>query len=221
MQEFKVERPGRMSNTDLRALFQSCPNLTTLDLHIYPHTGAYDDIDSVLRISFLSLTKLVIFRGAATTTALRDIFTYCTNIREVHLEDCAFITDEMLKVLIQHSRKLEKLHLLACKKITIAGLLEVATDCSTLVFFNLLNMPISNEVFVRLSMYCIGLRGLWVESCYVTNDGVREEGILDVVDKCKKLTSLRVMGVGLEMTHALEDLMRGGMYKHIRCDIRS
>ena len=108
IRNFKVAFPGGMSNVPLRTLFQSCPDLNCLNIYAAPqlYTTALDDSEHVLYTPFLSLTKLVITGDAVSSTALRDIFTYCSNINEVVIEHCAHITDETIKVLTQHCKHL-------------------------------------------------------------------------------------------------------------------
>ena len=218
MQELTFDRPGRMSNASLRVLFQSCPNLSTLDLRS-PHYDLEDDTVPVLQTPYLSLTELDITREAASASALRDIFTYCTNLREVELYRCRDVSDELLQALTHNCRSLEMLTIKRCKKLTLAGLLKAVTHCTSLTSFELDRMPINDELLVQLSTYCLNLDELWIERCHGP-PAVTDAGILSVADKCKQLTCMFVMGCGLEVTPVIESLNRGGIYQHIHFDIR-
>ena len=87
---------GGISSTALRALFENCHSLIELFL-------GKDVVHSVSAFSvraldcyYPSLTVLKVMGTSTTRTALRDIFTYCTNLREVDIRRCRRIDDEAI-----------------------------------------------------------------------------------------------------------------------------
>ena len=179
-----------MSNATLRALFDNCHCLTEVVLF----AGAFSEgssigVEPILCALYPSLTKLEVLYGGVIDSALREIFTYCTNLREVRASCNQDLTDETVKVLAQNCRSLDTLYLSGCLNVTIAGMLEVATHCSNLSHFSLHNIPINDEVLIQLSLNCPHLTSLTLLYCF--GGVVTAAGILE---RCTGLTSLTVVG---------------------------
>ena len=218
LQECKLEEPGGMSSEALSALFQYCPNLTSLNLRWYPS----DTIQFGHPVVFTSTTtpslrKLEVYGRCLSYNALRDTFTYCINLQKVSLFNCVHVTDDMIKILIQYCIKLKVITICTCDQVTLTGLSFIATNCPSLIGISIGQMPIDNNILILLSTYCPHLDVISLESC----EGViTEVGILSIIDKCIQLTCMRISCIDLKMTPMIESMIRGEVYTHIDFDIR-
>lgn len=143
-----------------------------------------------------------------TTSALRDIFTYCNNLREVTLINCNHVADDTVRTLARSCTHLDSLNVVDCKNVTIAGMQEVAIHCSNLTKLLLLRMAISDEALVpvQLSLHCRGLTGLCLFHC---KDGpLTEAGLVSVLESCTGLTSLTITDDMLESLMPTLDLTK-------------
>lgn len=102
---------AKMSSAALRALFEYCTNMTKLHLHITTPEESSLIYEPILYTHYPSLTKLTVLADGVTDRALRDIFTYCTNLREVHIGFSNPITDETIMILLEYCSRLTTLRL--------------------------------------------------------------------------------------------------------------
>ena len=211
-----------MSNATLRALFDNCHYLreVTLVAGAFPGGSLLDD-EPVLCTYYPTLTKLDVSYGGVSGSALRSIFTYCTNLRELRASCNQQVTDEIIKVLAQNCTYLNTLRLRGCISVTVAGLLEVATHCKNLRHFHLHNIPISDEVLASLSLNCRSLRSLTLLYCHSGDGVVTEAGILALLEGCTDLTSLTVQGsiVAKILISTLDLAKLKQLYPHIKYNI--
>ena len=205
-----------ISSVGLRAMFEYCHNLTELDIgNTSPDAVQASDLEPVLYAPYPSLTKLKLSFGGVATRALRDIFTYCTNLRVVDVEECEQYTDETAAVLARGCINLESLTLNGCESVTIAGLLEVVTLCSSLKSLSLLSVPINNEVLIQLSLHCRNIARLHMFRC--EGGPITEAGIHALVEGYTGLTQFTISGGMVESTApTLERLKEGKFYPHIK-----
>ena len=213
------QRCGVMSNVALRAMFEFCPHLTEFELFSGELTEQPSpDGESVIYKSYPSLMKLWLLCGGVSTSAFRDIFTHCTNLRLVHLDSCDQFTDETIRVLARNCTYLNTLHVMSCKNVTMVGLLEVASNCTSLTELLLYRMPIYDEVLVQLSLHCPDLTNLSLMSGM---DGpITEAGLLAVLERCTGLTFLLISRDMLESFLPTLDLTKlRQLYPHVQFKI--
>ena len=226
LQSFEMYQQSGMSNTVLRALFEYCRDLTELVLSLDKGNGTPDstqvlDLEPVLDSHYPTLTKLKITGEGVSDHALHDMFTYCTNIREIKLRNCKQIIDETITILAQNCCKLASLDLYHCKSITIHGMIQLVTYCTTLTSLTLTGMHVSDIVLVQLSHKC-STSIVHLHIYQAPDEIITEAGVLSVVERCTGLTFLTVRGgIKLPLTRKLDLLKQGQMYKHIKFDIRS
>ena len=158
-----------LTNAILQTLFESCHNLAEIEIYGVSLSSIAELIDEPILCSYYpTLTQLTVYGDGVTASTLRDIFTYCTNLREISLS-CADINDETIMVLSQNCCKLESL-VLDCyiTKLTAKGLLEVATYCTNLTSLQLLHVSIGDEFLIQLSQHCINLKHIYLDHCGYT-----------------------------------------------------
>ena len=205
--------PGGMSNIALGALFENCCKLSTLDITM----GAPEDIlwiaQSILHTYYPSLTKLTARGYGMTDTVLRDIFTHCGNLRYVRVT-CEKLSDECIKALAENCINVDYLSLWYCTKITISGIVTVATHCTNLTSLDLREAPVNDEFLIQLSLNCRGLTSLSLYDCH--SGPITEAGILAVLEECTNLTSLRIAGNMVEsITSRLDLAMLKQLYSRV------
>ena len=88
-----------------------------------------------------------------------------SNLRVVDVEECEQYTDETSTVLARGCINLESLTLNGCESVSIAGVLQLATHCSSLKSLGLLSVPVDNEVLIQLSLRCRSLTSLYMFRC--------------------------------------------------------
>ena len=189
----------------MRSLFEYCPNLTKFNLFIntLPKELQLGE-GAVLLTYYPSLTKLSVEGDGIAGAALHDIFTYCTNLREVELRNFATVSDALVTVLFRNCAGLDTLNLSGCSKLTIAGLLEVATHCTNLDRLCFSDMPVNDEVLIQLSLYCTILSSVHLFHC---NGGlITEAGVRAVAERCTGLTFLSMHGMTCTSTLDLTKL---------------
>ena len=207
----KLRQQGGISIAILRAIFACCHHLIDLGVAI---SEAPDLLvlhaEPVLQTLYPSLSKLQFAGGDVADRALRDIFTYCTNLQEVKLDHC--ITDATMKVLVQHCAMINILELTNCKRLSIAGILLLATNSSNLIDLSIWDTVINNEVLIQLSLYCHNLSSLRLNGGYVM-----DEGIMCILERCTCLTILSIRNNMIpHPLHPILDLMQQGLlYPHI------
>ena len=211
---FELHQYVAMSNVTLSALFENCPHLDGLAIDsVIPSL----DQDPIIHSYVPKLTKLWINNGGVTTSALQDIFTYCTNLREVHIHSCNQVNDVNITVLAQTCTSLDFLYLECCKNVSIAGLLEVATHCDSLTVLLLQGMPVNDEVLFQLSLNCLDLTKLSLLCCY--GGPVTEAGMIAVVEACTDLT-FTITGKMMESFNSTLDLPKlQQSHPHIKSNI--
>ena len=217
------QHAGGMSSATLQALFQYCQRLVELDLSINTVTSVNSEF--VLHTPYPTLTKLRLTGKGVDDQTLRDIFTYCSNLKEVSLSGCIEVTDETMSVLAHSCNSLCQLALCYCTSIsvTITGMLEVATYCSSLTVLYLCSMPISDKVLLQLSLNCRHLTSLQAQLC--TGGPVTEVGIVTLLQACTGMTRLTIQNhiltyvpAVLDPTMNVEKL--GQLYPHIKYNLR-
>ena len=204
----------------LRDLFYSCQQLVELDVFV----GALPEVaplvaEPVLYTYYPTLTLLKVSFGGVATSALHDIFTYCTNLREVHINYCHQATDDTIRGLVQHCHNLVAIHLMCCTNVSIAGVLEVATMCTSLMRLVLTCMRISDEVLIQVSRTCLSLTSLSLYSSEVRT--CTDAGILAILERCPDLTYLTIHGsmvMPLLSTLDLHNLTQ--LYPRVNFEIR-
>ena len=207
-----------MSNAALRVLFESCQQLTELGLYsndsdLAPDTTQILDLEPVLHTYLPGLTELKVTGESITSSALQDIFTYCSDLHGVDIASCTQITDETIKILAQNCSMLRCFHLTTCKNVAITGVLEVVTRCSSLILFNLTDMPVNNEVLIQLSLLCHELFYLNIQLC--TGGPLTEASIMAVVETCPQLEHVCLSGSIMEpLTPTLELIKQKQLYVH-------
>lgn len=138
------------------------------------------------------MTKLDVNFGSVSTCALQDIFTYCINLREVVVQSCPHLDDNTITMMAKNCTRLNSLFLMGGRNVTTAGLVEMATHCSTLTSLMLMYVPISDQVLLQLALNCHNLARLRITHCQSEAESVTETGLLAVLERCTCLTSLKV-----------------------------
>ena len=210
---FELHQYVALSNVTLSALFQNCPHVDSLATDsVIPSL----DQDPIICTYFPNLTNLWVNNGGVTDSVLQDIFTYCTNLREVHIHSCSHVNDVNIAVLAQTCTSLDFLYLECCSNVSIAGLLEVATHCDSLTVLLLQGMPVSDEVLFQLSLNCLDLTKLGLLCCY--GGPVTEAGMIAVVEGCPGLT-FTITGKMMESLRSTLDLTKlVQSHPHIKCN---
>lgn len=179
----------------LRTLFERCPNLAKLDFIVGTHIeGSPPVVRPFLCTHFFGLIKLKVISmvgDGLTSSALHNLFMYCTNLRDIHINHCDNANDETIKVMIQNCRNLDAFCLEDCKNITHVGMLEVATYCTKLTKLKFMDMPISDEVLVQLSRTCLSLTSLSLYQCEVGS--ITEAGVRAVLKGCTCMTYITIV----------------------------
>ena len=214
------QRAGGMSTATLQTLFQYCRHLVELELSIITVTPANGE--SVVYTPYPSLTKLTLTGKGVNDRIVRDICTYCTNLKELALSACIEVTDETISVLAHSCTSLCKLVLYYCIGMTITGMLEVATHCSSLTFLYLCSMPISDELLLQWSLNCRHLTSLQAQLC--TGGPVTETGIVTLLEGCAGISRLTIQNdVFTHMTAVLDPTLNveklKQLYPHIKFDL--
>lgn len=217
LEKLRLYRQGVVSGLFLSALFQYCPHLTDLHFASYSPNGvttvALPQEVHVLDASYPSLKSLEV-ASTVTLAGLQSIFTHCTGLREVKLHKCDQLTDEAMKMLAQ-CLGLETLTLTYCEKnVTIAGMLEVVSHCSSLTNIELYGMPFNDAAFISLSLNCPNLSYFEMKGGKGA-DLITEAGIVAVAERCTRLKKFRLSHCRVEMTPTLELMNRRQMYSHI------
>ena len=192
LQVFMLSQSVWNSTATLRALFEHCPNLAELGLYSGPLPGGTLVAGHVLHSYYPSLKRLWVTCEGATGGALRDIFTYCTNLQVVQLVSYAYVTDDSIRVLTRHCHMVDTLHLEDCKNVSIAGLLELAIHCTSLKHLRVSGMLVNDQVLLQVSLNCTSLSSLHLFRC--KGRLITETGILAVVEACTGLTSISITG---------------------------
>lgn len=210
-----------MSNAALRALFDNCHSLSELWLNVdllYNEQTLDGEPLAVLCASYLSLQSLYVSSLGVAASALRDIFTYCTNLCRVYICRSAQLTPETITALARNCINLDHLNLVGCSYVTIAGLVEVATHCTSLKGLSLMQMPISDEVLLQLAHNCPGLKSLNMENC--EGGPITEAGVRAVAERCTGLTSLSIQGnMAGTLLSTLDPANLKQLYPHIKFNI--
>ena len=136
----KLKLGGNLSSASLAVLFQNCRQLAELDLSV-THIRFTDFLaltgsllppregDTVLSIPYPSLRILVVDAHCVSDNVVRAILTHCTNLKEVIISSCNYITDENIRSLAK-CPGLEKLLLKSWVQLTPTSLLELASKCA-------------------------------------------------------------------------------------------
>ena len=218
LESFHLHQHGGMSNAALRALFEHCHGLTELQLVFKQPTVPSLIAEPVLYVPFPTLTKLWVANHGLPISALRDIFTYCTNLREVCLTCCKQVSDEILITLVQNCKSLDTLCLASCKIVTIAGLVAVPTYCTSLRVLVLIYMSVNDKILLELSLNCRSLTRLSLLHC--TSGPLTEAGVLTVLEGCTGLTLLAIhCSEPDSITPTLNLAKLKELYPHITFDI--
>ena len=208
-----LHQPTPYTNTTLQALFQHCTHLAELELHAIRPSYNINSAMSIITTPNTTLTKLTIIEDALSAGALCDIVSYCTNLREVHFHRCKHIvTDGTVEALADNCHMIEALTLDSCAQVTISGVTEVMTRCTSLRELFLWSMPINDNALIQQSQTCPKLNRLELHSC---KGVITEAGILAVVDTCELLTELTVYRCDIELTPTLVAMKRGTLYTHV------
>ena len=214
LESLSLKQDGRISNAALRILFDHCRSLTELDLDICTLIEDPFNGEPFLCTLYPSLSKLRMRGDGMADSALRDILTYCTNLREVSMQGFDPVTDETVITLAQRSRSLDTLDLTRCINVTIAGLMEVATHCSRLKVLKLCFMPVNDGVLIRLSLHCPRLESLSIT--YYEGESITEAGWLAIAEGCTGLTFLAICcNMGEAFAPYLDLTKMRQLYPHI------
>ena len=215
LESFCLKQDGQFTNNSLRALLETCHHLTELDLRIFD-PAQVPDLDDALTTPYPSLTKLELMGKGISANAMRGIFTYCPNLRDVYLMDCDLLTDEIISIMTQTCCKLEVLTIANCKNITITGMLEIAAHCASLRALDLYHTPMNDEFMIQLSLHCKRLTKLSI--MFGHSGPVTEAGVLVVVKACTGLTFLTIHGnILMPLTSTLALMQQRQLYKYIKC----
>ena len=221
----KLKLGGNMSTASLAALFQNCRQLVELDLSVAKLRftdliSSFEllppiESDAVLNIPYPSFRILVVHAYCVPYIIVREILTHCTNLKEVMLSSCNYITDENIRFLAK-CPGMEKLELHGCKELTVTGLLELASKCTHLSELTLYSAPVSNDFLVQLSLACPYLSTLRLRSCTGLITGV---GVIALAERCKLLREVNITFFGVEMCPSLDAIKKGRVYPHINFSI--
>lgn len=227
LMRFKLYQDSVIRNASLSALFQYCHHLTELDLFIDNESlnldpainPLHDETQSVLTISYPTLTKLRVRGTGVGDRALRDIFTHCTELRSIELQNCRYITDETITALAQNCCNLSTMYLSDCHSVTAVGMLNVATYCTRLKILGLSSMPITDEILIRLSLHCININSLYLS--HSVGGLVTAAGVVAVAEGCTGLTFLIIRGMMESLTAPLDIDKLKQLYPHIMIGLTS
>lgn len=207
----------------LRTIFVHCHFLFELEFIVVDtlNEGHPPVAGPILYTHFPSLTKLKVACDEGegiTSNELQNLFTYCSNLREIHINHCDNATDETIKVITQNCRNLDAFCLVFCKNVSIAGVMEVATHCTKLTSLHLTFMPISDEILIQLSRTCLSLTNLSLFNCGNSGGSITETGVLAVVERCTGLTFVTIHG-NMPFIPNLDLAKLRLLYPHIKLQI--
>ena len=218
LESFHLYQQGGISDVALRAMFEYCHYLTKFALF----GGAISEAslighEPILYSHYSNLVSLIANDGI-TDSALQSIFTYCTNLREVKLTSCTNLTDEMAAILAHNCSSLDTLLLDDCGSVTVAGMLEVATYCSSLKVLSLALMPVNDEFLIQLSLHCHHFSHLTLFNC--KGEPITERGVQALVERCTGLSYISIRVPRTEsLVHSWYPTQLKRLYPHIDFDI--
>ena len=171
---------GPMANDWVNALAQFATKLT--------HVEVYDSA------AMHSLTDEVVEKLAK------------SNPRLVHLNVGAnnyHISNAGMRCIGDYCQRLESLCVSSSNKVTDKGIIYVGEKCRRLKAVDISNSRdgnISNNCLFALAKCCPSLTSLNVSEAIRPNDLITYEGVMEVIDKCRRLQRLDVNGTGGSIT---------------------
>lgn len=110
-------------------------------------------------------------------SALQKMMEYCSNVRELRLRNCQFLTDQAMEYLVQYGQTITSLNVGLCK-ISDVGLEHIA-KLPNLRDLDLERCEISNQGLKYLAQTCLTLTKLNLFSCtHLTEEGFAALGSL-------------------------------------------
>lgn len=193
------------------------PHILSLNLHKCDITDAGV---SVISRYCLDLQEICLSEcHDITNLGLRSLSMKCTQLQLIDFTNCSRLDDMSLRVVAASLERLRTLILSGCKKITDMGMREIAHCCTELVLLDLRNCErigeFGNYALCAIGKHCRKLETLDMRGCHVSDAGIRAIGrgcinlsefhishcakvsgkaLLELASKCKKLTTLSVIG---------------------------
>ena len=208
LEVIKMENACTLSNTTLQVLFHSCHYITDITLFYgFQPSPEYDnnsDVEPVIEAYYPTLVNLSVSGEMMSDSALRDIFTHCTNLKEVKIESSGDSTNIALDALATYCLLLEVCELEYDKGIVSNRFLRDLFRCCR----RLTELVIDLRGGVQ-GPVCYGLFTNVLSACYpaLTKLTVQGEGVYDTAmrDMFTYCTSLRHLEVGNYPTCLITD----------------
>ncbi|KAL6002898.1 hypothetical protein ACLOJK_023120 [Asimina triloba] len=112
----------------------------------------------------------------------------CISLTELSLSKCEGVTDEDLSHLAMKHKKLMKLDITCCRKITHLSISSIMTSCTCLTSLKMESCSlVSEEAFVLIGQYCCMLEELDLTDSKVDNE---DEGLIQIGLSCPRIKEL-------------------------------
>lgn len=123
-------------------------NLDLEDLFNFSRVNA--SMENLIIYYFKQIKKLDFPKKFNDSTIYKDCFTLllenCTNIRELNLTNCNWISDSHLESLFLKNGKLEKISIIKCGQNTLRPLLK----CKNLIYLHIKQCKVKNQEFFEI-----------------------------------------------------------------------
>ena len=188
---------NNITDIALTTMLKACTEIRTLN----PFPSSTTDIS--LHTISIYCTKLEIFyvknNYYITDNGMCDMFTVCTNLIHIHIQNCINITDKSIFTLVYDSPKVRILTLTGCPRLTETSLLYVATYTRRLEQLKISKLVVSDEVISIIAKRCIYLKYVSIHHC----TSLSSVGILSVIKKCRRLKCIHVWSCGIHISPEL------------------
>lgn len=177
----------------LVALLRRCAGLRTVYMCGW-NVGKFvcDEVMYALAAYCTSLRSLTMDDGEITDCAVATVARVHTDLVELNLHGQQ-LTDGALHAIAQHLPKLENLNLGTCKGISNSGVVALATRCTALKDLSLGGTRVADAAVSAVAMNCPLLEDLNLWDC----DGVTDESIITLVERCPKINYLQLQGTSI------------------------
>jgi len=184
----KIEVP------QLVALIRRCTGLRSVDISGWSIGKLVcDEVMYALAAYGTSLRSLSMDKGEITDCAVATVARVHTDLLDLSLHGQKQLTDYALHAIAQHLPKLEMLNLGACTRISDSGVVALATRCTALKVLSLSFTCVEDAAVSAVAMNCPLLEDLTLWDC----DGVTDESIIALVERCPKINYLQLQGTSI------------------------
>ena len=203
VEEEEEEEQSMVTEAALIQLFQSCPDLRSLE---YLPRSATDASLRAIAVHCRQFEMIGIRCNTQVTDAgLCDMFKACPHLTTVQIHVCPNVSDESILALTRYCPEI-RIMTLDCPKLTETSLLYVAAHIRKLQELNVCSMSLSDDLVSVISRRCKRLKSFSRTSC----TGVTAVGILSVISRCRRLKRVFVYDFDVHITPELDKYINDG-----------